>query len=308
MTRFRLPRLNYAATQLSFAFRPARRPAVQIGALIAVIFITCSISQSDAKVQTTPLPIFDPSRIVGTWYSSTSADPATSSAARQAIADAQTSMIVGTAQSMLTTTRIDDSDLRVPERVSNLHIETKIHSRRVEFDADPTIRYSAHLAPGEQKIVHSGAHGVAWVTERVTMWDDVVVNRQVLARQVVHSPTPGVVVIGTPKTLADLRRMMPNVALGAAMTMVATAYTADTASAAPTGYTATGILAQEGVVAVDPRVIPLGTKLFVPGYGFALAADTGGAIIGNRIDLCMDSYDEAIQFGRRPVQVFILKR
>jgi len=300
--------LNYAATQLSFAFRPARRPAVQIGALIAVFFIASSISQSDAKVQTTPLPIFDPSRIVGTWYSTTNADPATSSAARQAIADAQTSMIVGTAQSMLTTTRIDDSDLRVPERVSNLHIETKIHSRRIEFDADPTIRYSAHLAPGERKIVHSGARGVAWVTERVTTWDDVVVNRQVLSRQVVHSPKPDVVVVGTPKTLADLRRLMPNVALGAAMTMVATAYTADTASAAPTGYTATGILAQEGVVAVDPRVIPLGTKLFVPGYGFALAADTGGAIIGNRIDLCMDSYDEAIQFGRRPVQVFILKR
>ena len=308
MTRFRLPRLNHAATQLSLAFLPARRPAVQIAALIAVFFIACSISQSDAKVQTTPLPIFDPSRIVGTWYSSTNADPATSTTARRAIADAQASMIVATAQSMLTTTRIDDSDLRVPDHVSNLHIETKIHSRRIDFDADPTIRYSAHLAPGERKIVHSGVHGVAWVTERVTMWDDVVVNRQVLSRQVVHSPTPDVVVVGTPKTLADLRRLMPNVALGAAMTMVATAYTADSASATPTGYTATGILAQEGVVAVDPHVIPLGTKLFVPGYGFALAADTGGAIIGNRIDLCMDSYDAAIEFGRRPVQVFILKR
>lgn len=308
MTLSRLPRLKYAATQLSFAFRPARRPAAQIAALIAVIFVAASISQSDAKVQTTPLPIFDPSRIVGTWYSSTSADPATSRAARQAIANAQARMIVATAQSMLTTTRADDSDLRVPERVSNLHIETKIHSRRIDYDADPTIRFSAHLAPGERKIMHSGVHGVAWVTERVTMWDDIVVNRQVLSRQIVHTPKPDVVVVGTPRTLEQLRRLMPNVALGAAMTMVATAYTADSASATPTGYTATGILAQEGVVAVDPHVIPLGTKLFVPGYGFALAADTGGAIIGNRIDLCMDSYDEAIQFGRRPVQVFILKR
>ncbi|HEY7992755.1 MAG TPA: 3D domain-containing protein [Candidatus Eremiobacteraceae bacterium] len=281
---------------------------MQLAGIIAVFFIACSISRSDAKIQTTPLPIFDSSRIVGTWYSSTSADPATSNAARKAIADARASAVVASAQSMLTTTKIDDSDMRVPDRVSNLHIEMKVHSRRIYFDADPTVRYSPHLAPGERKMLRSGGHGVAWLTERVTVWDDVVVNRQVVAREVVHVPTPGVVLVGTPKTLAQLRQAMPNVALGTAITMIATAYTADTATAAPTGYTATGILAQEGVVAVDPRVIPLGTKLFVPGYGIALAADTGGAIIGNRIDLCMDSYSRAIEFGRRPIQVYILKR
>lgn len=260
-------------------------------------------------MQTTPLPIFDPSRIVvGTWYSSTDADPATSSAARNAIADARASAVIASAQSMLTTTKIDDSDMRVPDRVSNIHIETKVHSRRVYFDADPTVRYSPHLAPGEREILRSGARGVAWVTERVTAWDGIVVNRQVMSREVVHGATPGVMLVGTPKTLAQLREAMPNVALGTAMTMIATAYTADTATSAPTGYTATGILAQEGVVAVDPHVIPLGTKLFVPGYGIALAADTGGAIVGNRIDLCMDSYSRAIEFGRRPVQVYILKR
>jgi 3D (Asp-Asp-Asp) domain-containing protein len=281
---------------------------MQLAGIIAVFFIACSISRSDAKIQTTPLPIFDSSRIVGTWYSSTSADPATSNAARKAIADARASAVVASAQSMLTTTKIDDSDMRVPDRVSNLHIEMKVHSRRIYFDADPTVRYSPHLAPGERKMLRSGGHGVAWLTERVTVWDDVVVNRQVVAREVVHDPTPGVVLVGTPKTLAQLRQAMPNIALGTAITMIATAYTADTATAAPTGYTATGILAQEGVVAVDPRVIPLGTKLFVPGYGIALAADTGGAIIGNRIDLCMDSYSRAIEFGRRPIQVYILKR
>jgi len=300
--------LNYAATRLAPALRAARRPASQIAALIAVFFIACSISQSDAKIQTAPLPIFDPTRIVGTWYSSTNADPATSSAARKSIADAQSSAVVASAQSMLTTTKIDASSMRVGAYVSHLHIDTKVHSRRIYFDADPTVRYSPRLGPGEHKILQSGAHGVAWVTERVTMWDNVVVNRQVLSREVVHNPTRGVMLVGTPRTLAQLRLVMPKVALGTAMTMIATAYTADTATSAPTGYTATGILAQEGVVAVDPRVIPLGTKLFVPGYGIALAADTGGAIIGNRIDLCMDSYSRAVEFGRRPVQVYILKR
>lgn len=308
MTHNNHPRLNYVATRAASAWRAMRRPIALSTALAAVFFIACSISRSDAKIATSQLPYFDMSRINGTWFSSSDADPATSSAARALIAEAHASAVVASAQSMLTTTKADYSGLRVPERVTALHVETKIHSRRVAFDATPEVRYSPYLAPGKSKMLRDGAHGYAWVTERVTFWDGVVVGRQVLSRQVVHGPTRGVVLVGTPKTLAQLRAIMPRVALGEAMTMIATAYTADTATSAPTGYTATGILAREGVVAVDPRVIPLGTKLFVPGYGFALAADTGGAIIGNRIDLCMDSYDRAVQFGRRPVQVYILKR
>ena len=47
--------------------------------------------------------------------------------------------------------------------------------------------------------------------------------------------------------------------------------------------------------------------MYVPGYGVAMAGDTGGAIVGNRIDLFMDSYEEAINWGRRDVQVYILE-
>ena len=72
------------------------------------------------------------------------------------------------------------------------------------------------------------------------------------------------------------------------------------------GITATGIPARHGVVAVDPNVIPLGSRLYIPGYGEAIAADTGGAIVGHTIDLCMESYDEAIQFGRRSVEVYVI--
>ena len=72
------------------------------------------------------------------------------------------------------------------------------------------------------------------------------------------------------------------------------------------GITASGVPAAYGVAAVDPDVIPLGTRIFVPGYGIALAADTGGAIEGHIVDLCYDDYDEAIQFGRRDVDVYLL--
>ena len=68
-----------------------------------------------------------------------------------------------------------------------------------------------------------------------------------------------------------------------------------------------------GVVAVDPRVIPLGTKLYIesmdgwPDYGYAVAGDTGGAIKGNKIDLFYHSSKTVRQFGRRNVRVKILK-
>ena len=69
--------------------------------------------------------------------------------------------------------------------------------------------------------------------------------------------------------------------------------------------TATGIWPSRGTIATDPRVIPTGSKLWVEGYGEAVAADTGGAIKGQRIDLYMDTKHECLQWGRRKVEVQI---
>ena len=84
-------------------------------------------------------------------------------------------------------------------------------------------------------------------------------------------------------------------------TMVATAYT-------HTGHrTATGTWPSRGTIAVDPRVIPLGSKLHVEGYGEGIAEDTGGAIQGEIIDLYMESREECITWGRRQVEVRIIE-
>lgn len=72
------------------------------------------------------------------------------------------------------------------------------------------------------------------------------------------------------------------------------------------GTTASGMAAAVGRVAVDPRVIPLGTRLYIESYGYAVAADTGGAIKGNRIDLYMNSESACNSFGRRNVTVHVL--
>lgn len=71
-------------------------------------------------------------------------------------------------------------------------------------------------------------------------------------------------------------------------------------------YTSRGTFLHKGIVAVDPNIIPLGTRVYIPGYGYAIADDVGGAIKGYKIDLAYDTHGEAIQFGRRNVTVYIL--
>jgi 3D (Asp-Asp-Asp) domain-containing protein len=92
------------------------------------------------------------------------------------------------------------------------------------------------------------------------------------------------------------------------LTMVATAYDGCYACNYPYyGYPSyIGLPLARGIVAVDPKVIPMGTKLFVEGYGAAIAADQGNAIKGNRIDLYFDTHQQALNYGMKTVKVTIL--
>ena len=95
---------------------------------------------------------------------------------------------------------------------------------------------------------------------------------------------------------------------GKTLTVTATAYTPNCAGCS--GVTATGINVKSNpnmkVIAVDPRVIPLGSKVWVEGYGTAIAGDTGGAIKGNRIDLLMPNNSQANSWGVRTVTIKVL--
>ena len=84
----------------------------------------------------------------------------------------------------------------------------------------------------------------------------------------------------------------------------ATAYS----SAEPglSAYTALGTICQRGVIATDPSIIPLGTRVFIPGYGYAIAEDTGGAIVGHKIDVAFDTIAECYEFGRQFIDIYIL--
>ena len=91
------------------------------------------------------------------------------------------------------------------------------------------------------------------------------------------------------------------------ITMVSTAYEPGPVScgASADGLTSTGAVAGPGIAAVDPRVIPYGTVLWIEGYGYAVALDTGGAIKGQRIDVCFRTVSECLRWGRRSVAVTI---
>lgn len=156
---------------------------------------------------------------------------------------------------------------------------------------------------GYSKTVSKGKDGL--VKRVIETWtkEGEVTCRNVVDEKIVTKPTDTVILRGgksLPSRGGDWRGRLR---------MEATAYYPGPKSCGKyaDGYTANGTKAGKGVVAVDTRVIPFGTKLYVPGYGFAIAADRGSAIKGNRIDLCFDTYSEAIRFGRKMVDVYILR-
>lgn len=158
------------------------------------------------------------------------------------------------------------------------------------------------LEKGMEEIIQYGENGVKNCMVKEFFDDGVKVGEEILDETIVEPARPQIVKVGARDTIETSRGAMR---FREAKYMEATAYLPTDGDGR--GITASGLMARHGIVAVDPRVIPLGTRVYVPGYGVALAADTGGAIIGDCIDLCMEDYGDAINFGRRWIKVYILE-
>ncbi len=161
------------------------------------------------------------------------------------------------------------------------------------------------LPRGRVKTIDHGKPGIKEVTYEKFYKNGELTLTKKKSEKVIKTATSGVKHIGS-RVLTMSRSGYRGRRI---LEMEATAYDAGPLSTGKwaDGITATGKIAKHGIVAVDPRVIPLGTKLFVEGYGYAVAEDIGGAIKGLRIDLFYESRTEALKFGRRDLTVYILE-
>ena len=193
------------------------------------------------------------------------------------------------------------------------HVDAWTETVRKPVAAKVVKRFAFTLPPGKSKVLDAGAPGVAETAYAVTRTPDRrAVHKKALVSRILRAPRARIVAegIGEYAALSQIaeRGITGTLKLaGAALAMVATAYTAACGGCSGSGRTASGRPAGHGVVAVDPRVIPLGTQMYIPGYGRAVAGDTGGSIRGNRIDLGFNSNAAANNFGRRAVTVYLIK-
>lgn len=222
--------------------------------------------------------------------------------------------------------KVDDDDIVIPDldtelksegKISIIKVDVKVIEKEVEAPFKTIKKKNKELSHKQSRILVQGVNGKNKVKCKEYYAGDKLIKEEVIHVETIVKPIDQVFEEGTKDVFTNDRG---DFTARKAIKMVATAYEAGPRSTGKRpgdkgyGITASGARAKRGTVAVDPRVIPLGTKLYiksltpgVPDYGFAIAQDTGGAIKGNKIDLFMNTVWECLQFGRRPVMVYILQ-
>lgn len=159
-------------------------------------------------------------------------------------------------------------------------------------------RRDHNITRGITKVVQEGKAGMGQRVIKTIYENGKELKRELIENVVLQKPVQKVVAVGT---LSVVSRGGKELRYDRSLVMNASGYT-------HTGNrTATGIYPRRGIVAVDPSVIPFGTKLYIDGYGYATAADRGSAIRGNKIDLFYETEREAYNWGRRNVRVYIVQ-
>lgn len=242
-------------------------------------------------------------------------------------------------------TTITEHDIITPAKDTPITADMEITIEKVEYrDAvyERPLEYTSATVEDNTKLqgvierVQTGKNGLIAYQVKEKLVNGEVVSHDVIGRQVVRQPVKEIIAHGTyvePVVVSRGETPAPEAApvapVAQAPVAVATVAPAPAPAPAPVaqepvvmlmtatayhdvGITRSGVPSGPGKVAVDPNVIPLGTRLLIesvdgwPSYGEAIAADTGGAVIGNIIDLWYADYQTCINFGRRTVKVTIL--
>ena len=220
--------------------------------------------------------------------------------------------------------------------------ETQEYDEPIPFQT--RVLEDTSLAAGEEVVLREGVNGTTHYVAQITYENGEEVKRTVLSQQIVAAPQEAIVLRGVDRSVmeqgfdhvddyiisndwysyeppteeeklnATEQKIVPgtNLSYDEAVLFEATAYTCNSYEYVGNGITFTGTEARVGAIAVDPKVIPLGTKMYIASadgeyiYGYCVAEDTGGLIKGNLVDLYYDTHDECIQFGRRDIIIYFL--
>lgn len=193
---------------------------------------------------------------------------------------------------------LGESDRVEPDLESRLGEGTSVTVIRVEeavitvAEALPyttVYRNDPGLEEGETLLLQAGREGTRYRRVQIIYENGSEVARRLLDSWLEPAPQPAIVAQGTYTPVKTLETPDGVIHYVRTLRVLATWYNASDGGRPPDdpsyGLTATGIPVDKGIIAVDPNVIPLGTRLYIPGYGPAVAADTGGGVVGNHIDL-----------------------
>lgn len=210
---------------------------------------------------------------------------------------------------------LDDKIVRDME-LKVLRVKKELVSQNEVIPCNVIRKENNNIDKGDYRIINEGKDGVREKVYVVSYEDGKKVDTQLLSDTVVSNPETRIVEHGTALNYTTTRG--EKFRYKKVMNMRATAYTACYEDTGKTpehpefGITYTGVRVRKGIIAVDPKVIPLGTKVYiegvgdVPDYGYALAADIGSAVKGDIVDLYMDDTQSVKRWGVKNVRVYIL--
>ena len=206
-----------------------------------------------------------------------------------------------------------DSKLQDGTEVAVVRVNTSDVTQVSPVEYATVVKNDSSILKGVKKVVQAGQAGEKSAVFKVIYENGVEVSRSLVSEAVTKEPVQQIVATGTSVAVAVAKTASTSrggdFSSSKVINMKTTAYnSAETGS----NITASGAVAVRNssgysTIAVDPSVIPLGTKVYVEGYGYAIAQDTGGAIHGNIIDLYFNSMSEVNAWGVRYVNVYILQ-
>lgn len=215
--------------------------------------------------------------------------------------------------------KLNDLDRVEPGLVEKVEAKNTVNVIRIEKVTDVVeepVDYAVitkkddSLLKGKESVVKEGKKGLTSKEYEVIKENGKEVKRELLSKKVVSKKQDKVVMVGTKTITAQESPKATNVnaTSGKEIYVSATAYTASCQGCS--GVTSTGVDLKSNpnakIIAVDPSVIPMGSQVYVEGYGYATAADKGGAIKGNKIDVFFSSKNDAYRWGVKKVKIRVL--